>query len=123
MRRKLKKRYPNLDSHDNVQRSFSTSDFLHDFVLDFGPGIVKPNMFAPPPPSPPPVPPGEPSRYARLTSVDDDREGLPPSWNDKSPGVELDSFGRDKQARIRIRSEEYTNHPDFDPADLEYGRK
>ncbi|KAG8946364.1 hypothetical protein FRC04_011910 [Tulasnella sp. 424] len=47
LRRKVKRRYPDLDSTDSVQRAFATSDFLHDFVLDLGAAISKPNMFAP----------------------------------------------------------------------------
>ncbi|KIO26432.1 hypothetical protein M407DRAFT_235088 [Tulasnella calospora MUT 4182] len=47
LRRKMKRRYPDLNSTDSVQRSFATSDFLHDFVLDLGAAIPKPNMFAP----------------------------------------------------------------------------
>lgn len=46
MRRKVKRRYPDLESKDPAQRSISTSDFLHDFVLDFGPGVSQPSMFA-----------------------------------------------------------------------------
>ncbi|KAG8967007.1 ATP-dependent rRNA helicase spb4 [Tulasnella sp. 425] len=46
LRRKVKRRYPDIDSTDSVQRSFATADFLHDFVIDLGAAISKPNMFA-----------------------------------------------------------------------------
>lgn len=36
MRRKLRRKYPDLGSYDTRDRAISTSEFLHDFVIDVG---------------------------------------------------------------------------------------
>ncbi|KAG9016552.1 hypothetical protein FRB95_013329 [Tulasnella sp. JGI-2019a] len=39
LRRKMRTRYPNLESEDLAHRSVATTEFLHDFALDFGLGV------------------------------------------------------------------------------------
>ena len=36
----MQARYPDLGSSDAALKAYSTIEFLHDFVIDFGPGMV-----------------------------------------------------------------------------------
>lgn len=103
IRRKLKRRYPNLNSRDPVQRSFSTSDFLHDFVLDFPAGIVRPGIFA-----------QAPHEYTQV-EVEEETQELN-SWSGQSPSEEIVS------SPVRARTEDYAHAKEFDPGDLEKGK-
>ncbi|KAG9046512.1 hypothetical protein FS837_004262 [Tulasnella sp. UAMH 9824] len=135
LRRKMKRRYPDLDSTDSVQRSFATSDFLHDFVLDLGAAVPKPNMFVPQsqdldqPPQHPRFNGPEARAYAeeRVGRVSDDQK------LDEGEGrIDLQPVGgprRDSNdsvrsdERLNLSGPRYADATESDPTELEQGRR
>ncbi|KAG8857624.1 hypothetical protein FRB96_005642 [Tulasnella sp. 330] len=134
MRHKVKKRYPELESTDRAQRSVSTSDFLHDFVLDFGPGVSQPSMFSYNPEASESVenyaygPVRNPSSAPYLAPRQD-------GHNEYGRDIELtptESIRQRQQSRavepsgiaagnLAIWANEYSMERDFDPTELHYG--
>ncbi|KAG8920075.1 hypothetical protein FRC01_000940 [Tulasnella sp. 417] len=138
LRRKVKRRYPDLDSSDPVQRSFATSDFLHDFVLDLGAAIPKPNMFVPQ--SQDLDQPPQHSRFGdpeRARSYSEERVPQRVPADDQKLGeggetIDLQPVGgpgRDSNdsvrsnERLNFSGPRYAQAAEFDPTELERGRR
>ncbi|KAG8921181.1 hypothetical protein FRC01_000378 [Tulasnella sp. 417] len=138
LRRKVKRRYPDLDSSDPVQRSFATSDFLHDFVLDLGAAIPKPNMFVPQSQDLDQTP-QHPRFHAPERARSYSEERVPqrvPADDQKLGGggetIDLQPVGGPgRDSNDSIRSDErlnfsgprYAQAAEFDPTELERGRR
>ncbi|KAG9017070.1 hypothetical protein FRB90_001895 [Tulasnella sp. 427] len=133
LRRKVKRRYPHLDSTDSVQRSFATSDFLHDFVLDLGAAISKPNMFVPQSHElDQPRPPLRFNESENRVHEEPPRRVDDRKSNDGGERIDLQPVGRHARDsiesarsndRLNLSGERYANTADFDPGTLESGRR
>ncbi|KAG8993452.1 hypothetical protein FRB90_000689 [Tulasnella sp. 427] len=135
LRRKVKRRYPHLDSADSVQRSFATSDFLHDFALDLRPAISKPNTFVPQ--SHDMDQPRTPSQFNISESQAHEEPQRRMSGDDRTAdegGERIDVHPEERTARASIESprldvrsnqseENHVNTADFDPGTLGSGHR
>lgn len=101
----MQKRYPDLGSSEPGPKACATTDFLHDFVVDFGPGFVD-NV----PPAEarrlrPHLPSTDTGGSIELTKVEEDKTLLP----ERSGGLRYEPLPLDEHEQTGLYSRRRTS--------------